>query len=957
MELEELGSTPYHAASFRSHSPARTKNFPFPYPMTKKQTRGAPRAPVIDRGNSDSSARKPPANTLNSRGPRLSVEECNTILGTIVANHFSKMYTDRISTKYSFDTLLSEDVASTVNVPEERTSIVDGYACNLGSGITSFRIVGENVAGSSSITSLQSGQAAYVSTGGAVPHGANSVVPIENCIVDTKCNILTFKTFPDPNIDANVRDIGSDIAVGSVLAQAGRRVTAADMALFESARVKQVSVFSRLRIGVFSTGKEVAKGKIGDSNRTYLIHSLRHELGAGILVADLGAVDDDIASFQKRMNIPQYTILISSGSVSMGKTDCIKDALKESGYRILFDQVDMKPGKPTTVALSRDKRKIFFALPGNPASCFVTYNLFVVPTIKKLTGEASFELKTRIAVLRDYNTHPDPERPEYVRAITRYAIGGGLEVTIEPTGHQRSSRMASCAGDVNSLVLVKPGAEMVRKGTSVDVIILPGKSIFDYNEGAESHVLLAKAAAFDSLVGWLQERTDVENIDLMDLAGFCRNCLSNWMHQAAPGTLSLSAAKEYVYGMAYEEWKKKFRKGEKKEHKPIEKSIPPAPVSNPCASHVMPARMSGPPSGPSSVALIPFEVIWLCHHEMMHAADEMKPTGLVGKIVTAADYGLPVKKPVYHEIPCDTDIPFINDPIDLSPRLVIVCSEMDGVDFTIDDIQDALEKESIGLMHLVQSEIAKMIDNPEYNLLRSVIGTIGGTIVVALPQRREIILAALNVLQRPLAVLIAQFQKQFDEPKKKKGTIRRPIETRRAPMGEPMSPISKTFSVQLHVVTVSDRAFEGIYRDESGPLVERFMLESGLVLSDNVSSIILPDDTDAILENITHFKLESGVGVIVLTGGTGHSFRDITPEAIGAVLDYPIPGMVHLLLSKYIEIDPAFALCRPTIGVMDRCIVVSLPGRPEAVEVGLKVLFPPLVALVADILEDRLDMW
>lgn len=228
----------------------------------------------------------------------------------------------------------------------------------------------------------------------------------------------------------NIREIGSDIAEGSVVLPVGTVLHAAEMGLLASVGVSALSVHRRPVIGVLSTGDELVDvtcstdslsalpGKIRDSNRIMILAAAA-KLGA--IVKDLGVQQDTYDNIkgvflrEKEM----CDIIITTGGVSMGERDFIKPLLEELGD-VRFGRLCMKPGKPTTFAVLQRAGGscLAFGLPGNPVSAIVTFHLLVVPALKRMLGmQRDRCLYPKVTVRLQHRFKLDPERPEYHRFV------------------------------------------------------------------------------------------------------------------------------------------------------------------------------------------------------------------------------------------------------------------------------------------------------------------------------------------------------------------------------------------------------------------------------------------------------------------------------------------------------------------------------------------------------------
>ncbi|CCG83915.1 protein of unknown function [Taphrina deformans PYCC 5710] len=371
---------------------------------------------------------------------------------------------------------VSEDILAREAVPAYRASIVDGYAAVASDGPGTYPVVSVSHANPDGVPGLRSGQIARITTGAPVPAGADTVVMVE----DTKLVSTTadgreereVEILVRPAREANVREPGSDLASGARVMARGERITrtGGEIGVLASAGVSRVPVYGKPVVGVLSTGDELLDpsvetalrpGQIRDSNRVALLSTLQAHHFAGL---DLGIAPDspDALEATLRSALARCDVVVTTGGVSMGELDLLKPTLERTfDGTIHFGRVAMKPGKPTTFATvpkpkSRpgsesgseagtakgDRRTVVFALPGNPASALVTFHLFVLPALLKLSGHATApdQIAPRIKVVLGHALRLDP-RPEFHRVTLAVDRDGRLVGT--STGFQRSSRVAS----------------------------------------------------------------------------------------------------------------------------------------------------------------------------------------------------------------------------------------------------------------------------------------------------------------------------------------------------------------------------------------------------------------------------------------------------------------------------------------------------------------------------------
>ncbi|GLA31857.1 molybdenum cofactor biosynthesis protein Gephyrin [Aspergillus phoenicis ATCC 13157] len=427
--------------------------------------------------------------------------------------------------------VIAEDVYAKEAVPAYRASIVDGYAViapespNAGPNTKGiFPVASITHANEGGVLSpLEPGTIARITTGAPLPPNANAVVMVEDTVLasstpdgqeEATVEILTGDIKPQEN----VREPGSDVALGSCILRKGDLITSVggEIGLLAATGTQTVKVYRKPCIGVLSTGDELVEhndprklqgGQIRDSNRPSLLSCLA---SWGFPTVDLGiARDTPVGALEQSLRDAlrgvgkaqtSVDVIITTGGVSMGELDLLKPTIERSlGGTIHFGRVSMKPGKPTTFATipfkpsstpssssgqQERETKLIFSLPGNPASALVTLNLFVLPSLHKLMGmeqrkitPAGISPPLGLPLVSVAVAHPfpvDKKRTEYHRAIVTASRSDGrlyaMSTGLEGVG-QRSSRVGSLAS-ANALLVLKPGTEKVEKGTLVEALMM-----------------------------------------------------------------------------------------------------------------------------------------------------------------------------------------------------------------------------------------------------------------------------------------------------------------------------------------------------------------------------------------------------------------------------------------------------------------------------------------------------
>jgi molybdopterin molybdotransferase len=362
----------------------------------------------------------------------------------------------------------AEDVLGRVDLPPFASSAMDGFAVRAADLPATLRIVGESAAGRSYEAPVEQGCAVAISTGAVVPDGADAVVPVEY-VVRRDNEVEIQRKVPS---GAHVRPRGGDAVAGAVVVRAGTRLIPALLAAAAASGAAEVRCTRRPRVAVLATGSELvaagddlAPGQIYETNTLMLAAAFG---AAGAEVTSEPPAPDDRASLRAALERAlEADVLVTSGGVSVGEHDLVREVERELGVEEVFWRVSIKPGKPVSFGIRGET--LVFGLPGNPVSALVGCELFAKPALRALQGLADplprFEPGRLATALRR-----NAERDEFVRARSRV---DGDALVLEPLVGQES-HMIVRSGAADALVHVSRGNGELAAGSTVRWLRLGG---------------------------------------------------------------------------------------------------------------------------------------------------------------------------------------------------------------------------------------------------------------------------------------------------------------------------------------------------------------------------------------------------------------------------------------------------------------------------------------------------
>lgn len=370
---------------------------------------------------------------------------------------------------------VSDPIRSPMDLPAFDNSAMDGYAVLAADvdGAThdepvQLPVVGEVAAGQSRILALSPGSAVKIMTGAPLPAGADAVVPVEW----TDGGAAGVRISRAPRAGQHVRRRGEDVRSGDLLLEADTLLGPRQLALLAAVGQAQVRSRPRPRVVVLSTGSELrepgsprGEDAVYDANSYGIAAAVRR---AGAIAYRVGIVPDDPDDFMDALSdqLVRADVVVTSGGVSRGEYDIVKDALSQLGT-VWFGQVQMQPGKPQGFGHVGEDRIPIFTLPGNPVSAYLSFEVFVLPALRKMMGRTPLRRPHQWARLtRDIRSSAG--REQYVRATYAYDERGA---SVTPVGGH-GSHLIGDLSVADAVVVVPSEAEVVHGGSQVRVLLL-----------------------------------------------------------------------------------------------------------------------------------------------------------------------------------------------------------------------------------------------------------------------------------------------------------------------------------------------------------------------------------------------------------------------------------------------------------------------------------------------------
>jgi molybdopterin molybdotransferase len=380
---------------------------------------------------------------------------------------------EKVSILDALGRVVGEDVYASRNIPPKDNSAMDGYAIRWQDTREASKdhpviltVIEDIPAGTIPLKSVGPGETSRIMTGAPIPDGADAVMRME----DTETDGGKVRIFAAAHKGQDIRNAGEDVQEGEKVLCRGYVVRPAEIGMLAALGRSFISVYQKPLVAVLATGDELVD--IDESPTPWqIVSSNSYSIAAQI--SECGGIplqigiakdtrEDLVAKFKAAT---RADIIISSGGVSVGDYDLVKDIMKEVGNNMQFWQVAMRPGKP--LAFGSLEGIPIFGLPGNPVSSMVSFEQFVRPSILKMTGHKNLFRKTVKATLKEDITKKEGTR-HFIRARVYYENG---QYAVSTTGEQGSGILKSMVR-ANGLIVLPEDATSVKAGEKVAVQLI-----------------------------------------------------------------------------------------------------------------------------------------------------------------------------------------------------------------------------------------------------------------------------------------------------------------------------------------------------------------------------------------------------------------------------------------------------------------------------------------------------
>ena len=377
--------------------------------------------------------------------------------------------TEPVKLKDAHGRILAKAITARRDQPPFDASAMDGYAVRTEDAAEGaiLKLAGVSAAGHGFAGTVKPGQAIRILTGAPLPKGADAIVIQENASLDNNALRINKAAVPLRHI----RKRGLDFKVGDVLVPENVKLNGRDIALAASSGAATVSVRRKPRVAIITTGDELvepgAKPRADQifSSNTFALEAMLKSWGAETI--NLGIIKDSLKSTASAIAraLKSSDLLVTTGGASVGDHDFVQAALKQTGFKIGFWKIAMRPGKP--LMFGTKGKFLALGLPGNPVAAMICARLFLYPLLCKMAG-TSADIPEATAILETALPAND-ERQDYVRATLSHLADGrrtANPAAIQDSSMQRTLRLAQ------ALIIREPLAPPAKKGDIVPILLL-----------------------------------------------------------------------------------------------------------------------------------------------------------------------------------------------------------------------------------------------------------------------------------------------------------------------------------------------------------------------------------------------------------------------------------------------------------------------------------------------------
>ncbi len=398
---------------------------------------------------------------------------------SIVNKHLFELDKEKVSLKNVGERVLAEEVVASFPSPQFDNSAMDGFAVraedtkNAGpENPVTLKMVGISSAGTPSEVTLNPGECIQCMTGAKIPNGADAIIMVEDSSGFSDAEFVQIMVEATPG--KHIRKMGEEIKEGEILIQKGTPITPSEIGTCATFGYGNLSVYKKPKIAIFGTGDELVEpgtplgeGQIYNSN-LYVFTELASQVGAEIILRDV--IKDNKESLRAFLSdaLESCDIIISSGGVSMGKYDYVRDVFMELGVDEHFWKVAQKPGKP--LFFGTGNSTLIFGLPGNPVSAYIGFMEWVWPVLESMMGKN--ETKKITGILKK----PFPREKVKYRFLFGIAWMEDGQLVCEPSA-KVGSHMLSSSLEANCILGTEPGDGNLEVGEKIAINILPWKTI------------------------------------------------------------------------------------------------------------------------------------------------------------------------------------------------------------------------------------------------------------------------------------------------------------------------------------------------------------------------------------------------------------------------------------------------------------------------------------------------